>query len=298
MIVGLFLMMGAAKSLAKPPSGNPYDFVVAFAMGAGGLWMVVNHLITGKKWSKWVSRILAILLVLMIAYLGYRIQSNIESNKKFGNVLRKFADDAEKTPDNGTLPKFKSPGDGTVDKDIQVMNDMLQETFSVMDRMNKELDSVGDKPVYDLSVLSSKTSLKAEIQKRIESYHIIQKWQPELPRAIFDAISKKVDSYNRPDKQEIIRAIEGARPTFVHQSETMCNLLAKKQTAEQAYLSFMASKDYQFKDGKVFFRTQTAAQSEQYRALMQRIEDSTNEMEAFRQQWLSEVKKKAEKFGQ
>jgi len=37
---------------------------------------------------------------------------------------------------------------------------------------------------------------------------------------------------------------------------------------------------------------------EQYRALMQRIEDSTNEMEAFRQQSLSEVKKNAEKFGQ
>jgi len=71
-----------------------------------------------------------------------------------------------------------------------------------------------------------------------------------------------------------------------------------KQTAEQAYLSFMAGKDYQLKDGKVFFRTQTAAQSEQYRALMQRIEDSTDEMGAFRQQSLSEVKKKVEKFGQ
>jgi hypothetical protein len=40
--------------------------------------------------------------------------------------------------------------------------------------------------------------------------------------------------------------------------EQMCNLLEKKETAEQAFLSFMASRDYQIKDGQMIFRSRTA----------------------------------------
>jgi hypothetical protein len=199
---------------------------------------------------------------------------------------------------NGTLPKFNPPGDKALDVESRILIDTGQVMVSVMGRMNEELDSVGEKPVFDFSVLSSKTTLQEEISKRIESYHIVQKWQPELPRLLFDAMKKKVDSYNDPHKEKIIRGIEqgmiNQRPMF----ETMCNLLEKKETAEQAFLSFMASNDYQFKDGKVFFRSRTATQSEQYNALSQRVGDSYKEIEAFRKQHLDDMKKSAQKFGQ
>ena len=233
-----------------------------------------------------------------VAGMGYRMQSNIAGhrlNKQFGNVLQEFADDAEKSLDTGVLPKFKPPGDKTLDSEILVLNDILQEAFSVMGRINEELDNVNEKPVFDPLVLSSRASLKAEAEKRVESQRIIQKWQPELPRAIFDAIAKKVASYNRSDKQEIIRAIERARPKLFHQSETICNLRDKKEAAELAFLSFMASNDYQSKDGEVRFPTQAASQ--QYLRLSQNIQDNADEMEAFRQQTLSRARERAEKFG-
>src|SRR5262249_27539620 len=115
---------------------------------------------------------------------------------------------------------------------------------------------------------------------------------------VLDAMKKKVDSYNDPHKENIIRGTEqgliNQRPMF----ERMFNLLEKKETAEQAFLSFMASNDYQFKDGKVFFRGQTATQSEQYNALGQRVEDSYKEIDALRKQRLDEMKKRVAKFGQ
>jgi hypothetical protein len=298
LIVGLVLMGIGSQSMKKPPSGNPYDLIVGLTFGAIGLWVVVNHLITGKKWSKWVSLTLAILLGLGLTGLGYRIQSNSERNKRFGNVLRGFADEAEKSMENGTLPKFNPPGDKTLDVESRVLTDMAQAMISVMGRMNKELEDVYEKDVFDLSVLSNKASLKAEAEKRIESQRIIQKWRPELPRLVFDAMKTKVDSYNHRDKEQIIRGMEEAminqRPMF----ETMFNLLEKKETAEQDFLSFMASRDYQIKDGQMIFRSRTATQSEQYNALGQRVEDSYKEIEAFRKQRLDDMKKNAQKFGQ
>jgi hypothetical protein len=229
---------------------------------------------------------------------GERFASNIERNKRFGNVLQGFADEVEKSMKNGTLPKFNPPGDKTLAVESRILTEIIACPMSVIGRMNEELDSVSEKPVFDPSVLSSKTNLKEEIQKRIKSYHIVQKWQPELPRLVFDAMKKKVDSYNHADKEEIIRGIEQAmtnqRPMF----EQMCNLLEKKETAEQAFLSFMASRDYQIKDGQMIFRSRTATQSEQYNALGQRVEDSYKEKEAFRKQRLDDMKKSAEKFNQ
>ena len=215
----------------------------------------------------------------------------------FGDVLRGFADEAEKSMKNGTLPKFNPPGDKTLGLESRILTDTAQATVSVMGRMNVELESVGEKPVFDSSVLSNKTTLKEEISKRIESYHIVQKWQPELPRLVFDAMKKKVDSYNHPDKEKIIRGIEQAMINQHPMFETLCSLLEKQETAEQAFLSFMASRDYQIKDGQMIFRSRTAAQSEQYSALCQRVEDSYKEIEAFRKQRLDDMKKNVEKFG-
>jgi hypothetical protein len=300
LIIGLLLMYaGMHPNKNEPPSNNPMDLPVRLGIAAVGLWMLVNYWISSQKWSKWISLAFAMLLAAGVIYLGYRIQSNVERNKRFGHVLRGFADEAEKSMENGTFPKFNSSGDKALDVESRVLADTVQAMVSVMGRMNEELDSVGAKSVFDSSVLSNKTTLKEEISKRIKSYHIIERWQSELPGLVSDAIKKKVDSYNdHPDKEKIIRGIEqgmiNERPRF----ETMFNLLEKKETAEQAFLSFMASADYQFKDGKVFFRSQTATQSEQYNALGQRVEDSYKEIEAFRKQRLDEIKKRAEKFGE
>ena len=175
----------------EPPSANPMDLPVRLGFTAAGLWMWVNYWMTRQKWSKWISLAFAMLLASGVIYLGYRIQSNVERNKRFGGVLRGFTDDAEKSMKNGTLPKFNPPGDKALDVESRVLTDMAQATVSVVGRMNEELDSVGAKPVFDPSVLSSKTTLKEEINKRIESYHIVQKWQPQLPSLVFDAMKKK-----------------------------------------------------------------------------------------------------------
>ena len=116
------------------------------------------------------------------------------------------------------------------------------------------------------------------------------------PRHAIDAMKKKVDSYNGPDKEKIIRGIEQGLIDQRPMSERMFNVLEKKETAEQAFLSFMARSDYQLNDGKVFFRNGTATQSEQYNALAQRVEDSYKEIEEFRKQRLDEMKKRAAKF--
>jgi hypothetical protein len=274
------------------------DLPVRLSFTAAGLWMWVNYWVTRQKWSKWISLAFAMLLASGVIYLGYRIQSNVEQNKRFGNVLRGIADEAEESIKNGTLPKFNPPGDKTLDVESRVLTDMAQAVISVQGRMNEELNGVDEKPVFDHSVLSNKTSLKAEIQKRIKSYHIIQKWQPELPRLVLGAMKTKVDSYNDPHKEEIIRGMEQAMIKYRTVVETLCNLLEKKEAAEQAFLSFMASTDYQIKDGQIIFRNETAKQSEQYNALGQRVEDSYKEIEAARQQSLTDMKKRAETFGQ
>jgi hypothetical protein len=298
LVIGTLLMFaGMHHNTNEPPSNNPMDLPVRLGFTAAGLWMWVNYWVTRKKWSKWISLAFAMLLASGVIYLGFRIQSNVERNKRFGDVLRGFTDEAEKSMKNGTLPNLNPPRDKALDLESRLFTDMAQAMLSVMGRMNEELDSVGEKPVYDASVLSSKTTLKEEINKRIESYHIVHKWQPQLLSLVSDAMKKKVDSYNDPDKEKIIRGMEqglsNQRPMF----ERMFNLLEKKETAEQAFLSFMASSDYQFNDGKVFSRNGTATQSEQYNALAQRVEDSHKEIETFRKQRLDEMKKSAAKFG-
>jgi hypothetical protein len=296
-IGGLLMYAGIHRNTNEPPSNNPMDLPVRLGITAAGLWMCVNFWIPKKNWSRWISLTFALLLALGVIYLGYRAQSNFERNKRFGDVLRGFTDEAEKSMKNGTVPKFNSTRDKALDPESRLLTDMGQAMVSVMGRMNEELESVGEKPVFDPSVLSSKTTLKEEINKRIESYHIVQKWQPQLLSEVSDAMKKKVDSYNDPDKKKIIGGMEQAMIDQRPMVETMCNLLEKKETAEQAFLSFMASSDYQFRDGKVFFRDRTATQSEQYNAFGQRVEDSYKEIEAFRKQRLDEMKKRADKFG-
>jgi hypothetical protein len=297
-IGGLLMYAGTRRNTNEPPSDNPMDLPVKLGFIAAGLWMWVNYWVTRQKWSKWISLAFAMLLASGVIYLGYRLQSNFERNKRFGDVLRGFTDEAEKSMKNGTLPKFNPPADKALDLESRLLTDMGQAMVSVMGRMNEELESVGEKPVFDPSVLSSKTTLKEEINKRIESYHIVQKWQPQLLSEVSDAMKKKVDSYNHPDKEKIIGGMEQAMIEQRPMVETMCNLLEKKETAEQAFLSFMASSDYEFKDGKVLFRGLTATQSEQYDTLGQRVEDSYKEIEAFRKERLDEMKKRAAKFGQ
>ena len=297
-IGGLLIFAGMRHNTNEPPSGNPMDLPVRLSLTAAGLWMWVNYWITRQKWSKWISLAVAMLLASGVIYLGYRIQSNVERNKRFGNVLRGFADEAEKSVNDGYLPNFNPPGDKTLDVESRFLTDMAQAIVSVQRRMNKELEDVYEKDVFDPAVLGNKTSLKAEIQKRIESYHIIQKWQPELPRLVLDATKTKVDSYNDPHKEEISRNIEQAMIKYRTVVETLCSLLEKKEATEQAFLSFMASTDYQIKDGQIIFRNETAKQSEQYNALGQRVEDSYKEIEAARRQSLTDMKEHAEKFAQ
>src|SRR5262249_7410017 len=240
-IGGLLMWAGMHPNTNQPPSNNPMDLPVRLGITAAGLWMWVNYWITRQKWSKWISLAVAMLLASGPIYLGYRLESNFERNKRFAGVLRGLTDEAEKSVKNGTALNFNPPpGDKPLDLESRLVTDVFQEMGSVIARMNEELEGVGEKPVFDPSVLSSKTLLKEEINKRIASYHIIEKWQPQLPTLILDAMKKKVDSYNDPHKEDIIRGMEQAIRNQGPNFDPMCNLLEKKETTEQAFLSFMA----------------------------------------------------------
>src|SRR5439155_2347681 len=110
-IGGLLMYAGMHPYKNEPPSDNPMDLPVRLGFTAAGLWMWVNYWITRQKWSKWISLAFAMLLASGVIYLGYRIQSNVERNKRFGDVLRGFSDETEKSMKNGTLPKLNQSGE-------------------------------------------------------------------------------------------------------------------------------------------------------------------------------------------
>jgi hypothetical protein len=148
--------------------------------------------------------------------------------------------------------------------------------------------------------LSTKTGLEAEARKRIESQRIIEKYRNGLLPHAIDAFRQKAATYNIPDKQkqDIMRGFEAARPTFSHQSETMCNLLEKKERTELDFLNFMASayNEYELKDGKIFFHSATVRQ--RYPELAKSVEDTAKDIAAFRKEQLEKANSNIQKLSQ
>ncbi len=98
-------------------------------------------------------------------------------------------------------------------------------------------------------------------------------------------------SYNIPDEQKknALAGLEDTRTSFSRQSETMFNVLGKKEKNELDFLYFMAGSfnEYELKDGKLFFHNAMARQ--RYIELAKSIEDTARETAAARKEWLNNV---------
>jgi hypothetical protein len=309
--VGWLLLVGAfnnlLRNLPNDPGRHDLTYLISYLvlnllLVAIGVWLVVNS--EGKR-SKWPTRALILFVGLLLFAVGvayYLQKQKEESNKKFGNALRAFANDVQRYSEEGgtgSLPTVKPTGDATNDLGGRVINDIFQEIASVSAGMNKELNGLEEKNVFETSVLTNKTSLEAEARKRIESERIIEKCRSDLPHAI-DAVRQKAVSYNISDeqKQALMRALEEFRPNFSHQSETMFNLREKKEKTEVDFLYFMAGayNEYELKGGKLLFRSAEARQK--YNQLAKTIENTAKDYEAFRKEQLQKANSNIQKLSQ
>jgi hypothetical protein len=260
-----------------------------------GVWLMISY------WAKRPIRALVIVglgWLLVVVAVAFTLEKSAESNKHFGNSMRAFANDAQHyIGAGGSPPTFKPTGDAANDLFGRVMNDLSQEIYPVMARMNAELNSLREKDVYETSVLTNTASLETEARKRIEGQRIIEKYRHDLPNA-FEAFRQKLASYNVPDaqKKNAVAGFEDARAYFSQKSETMFNLLGKKEKTELDFLRFMDGtfNEYELKDGKISFHNAMARQT--YQGLTKSIDDTAKEIGAFRKEQLDGVNANIQKL--
>jgi hypothetical protein len=305
LVGGCLLLAGASNSLRNPSpeiwSGDPVSKITYFAVGlllAGiGAGLAISYL---AKRPRGALLIMSVAWLLIVASMVYSVLKSSESNNRFGNAVRAFSEDANQYWEDGAKgnpPTLKATGDATNDSVGRVINGVFQEIAPVIANMNRELGALEEKGVFETSVLSNKTTLETEARKRIDSQRAIARYRNDLPRA-FDGFQKKLESYNMPDNEEknALAGFQDARATFSQKSETMFNLLGKKEKAEFDFLSFMAGafNEYKLNNRKISFQNPVIGQ--RYGELAKNVEDTAEEIAAFRKEWGNDLNANIQKL--
>jgi hypothetical protein len=117
-------------------------------------------------------------------------------------------------------------------------------------------------------------------------------------RAPLTDFKKKLESYNMPDneKKNALAGFQDARVTFSQKSETMFNLLGKKEKAEFDFLSFMAGafSEYKLNNRKISFQNPVIGQ--RYDELAKNVEETAEEIAAFREEWGNDLNANIQKL--
>jgi hypothetical protein len=219
--------------------------------------------------------VVGLMLVALVTGLIKRHELR-ETKRKAAVTLN---DLAQQLQSGGPARQIPSTGNAEMDAILQIVVDSSNQMRADTEKMDTEIAQLQE--IDLLAVVTNKTAIKAELGKRTTAQRIIQKHKQDAA-AIVESARQRYLAARIPEavKQEALRTLGKDGPVQARLDESH-SLRIRRQQAESELLQFMYTEFGHFwlANGKVSFAT--AANPAQYNRLLQRLQEVSDEAEAF-----------------
>ena len=271
-------------------------------LGAAALaWTV--HGLFGKR-KGYMFLVFAITWVLVMAWCGIKFregfnESRIKSQEEHNQITTlasNFLGYAQNEK-GGSLDKIKASLDGNKNLVLIPVMEFSKSLAEVVEKRDQSIAGLQKRDIYDLSLLTNKPAMQAEMQKRLQSQEFVNIFKTNVNK-IIENTRRRYDQINAPEKDKLssLHGFEQSITAKAPERENSYRLLVAQQKGEYDYLQFMVDsfKDYQIKDGKIYFSTDEALAG--YNSHLKTIDDTEKEMADLRKTMLDSTKKTAEQL--
>jgi hypothetical protein len=166
-----------------------------------------------------------------------------------------------------------------------------------VEKRDQSLAALQERDIYDLSLLTNKSDMELEMQKRLSGQEIVKTFKTNVNEIIENTL-RRYEQIDAPEKAKL-SSLKGFEESIKKQEpgrENSYRLLTAQQKGEYDYLQFLCDsfKDYQIKDGKILFTTDESLAG--YNAKLKIIDATEKEMAELRQSMLDSSKKSAQQL--
>ncbi|MGA9452763.1 MAG: hypothetical protein WBW41_15630 [Verrucomicrobiia bacterium] len=178
----------------------------------------------------------------------------------------------------GDLPQFKPTGDADTDAFDRATRDFYGQYLQELQKSRQDIAALQEIDVFDALLLTNKAALETEIQKRIAGQRIIEQFATNAVQMLDDFRHRlRLLIVSDEFLQGSLRGFDKTAP----QSKEMFASWVNSQKADEDFLRFLHNnfEDYELKDGKIFFVSQTNVQK--YAELSQRVLDAQTKIDEF-----------------
>ena len=190
------------------------------------------------------------------------------------NVLEHFAQGGFE----GDLPEFITTGDADLDKCFLAMRSFYAEYYPRWRQMKAQFDLLQESAISDDTVLTNKSHLSSEIQKRIAGQELTAAFRTNA-FIMFAELKRNLSGLNVKDEygQGMLRSVDNMSP----QIEAMFAASEKSQKTEQGLLQFLYANfdDYQVGNGEIHFGSESNRQ--RYGVLVKDVQDAVSQVDDF-----------------
>jgi hypothetical protein len=239
------------------------------------IWLTIRDM-KGKTEKLFACSVILAAVTAIGTY--YFLDARQKTKEKAAESSRQFVSDLNslqefvKNGAVGDIPKFKPTGDADTDACLPTFNDFWQNYIQAYRKANVEFQALDEKDVFDDSVfvVSNKSILETEIQKRVTAQKIIQELSTNT-LSLFENSKKEIATLKVSNeyKNGLLTGINGMSSQYDKYFAAQIKII----NAEQDYLRFMYDifDGYQLKDN-----ADTERESSN---LVQRIQDSRTEFQ-------------------
>jgi hypothetical protein len=287
--LGVIALIAAFGMIAVTVTfGNPSDkaaeafgkIIFDLLMFAGGLtWCIFGG---SSKRTRFAflgfSTIYAIsILVFVCIFWTNKYRSNEMANSVTNNLTSMV-----QRATNGEVPQMSPTGDTDIDSTLGPLNNFFHDVFGSLNQMEVEIAALHQEDVFSASVLTTPSSIQDEINKRVASKSIIERYQEGIPAMIESA---RAEYSSLPESQEIrdgaLKGFNNAVNGRVPQLQAMFTLRLQQEAAQENFLRFILASfaDYKWTDKTISFRTHTNVTK--YNDLVQAMVKTVEDAQAF-----------------
>jgi hypothetical protein len=226
-------------------------------------------------------------VIFFINYEHGREQQEVDKNL-VSNVSRVL-----ETVANGGSPsdaKIQPTGSSDLDAVLTKVIQLTSQVYGLLDGMEAEINALHQESVFADFVLTNKTKLASETQKRLAGQAIIEKYQNSLAPTV-EAARNEIASLNVSEsvKRGALAGFDKSIKKQAPRMEEMFKVRIRREKAEAGFLQFMLNAFTRYKlDGKsISFSLSEHLQA--YKKLAQEISLAEAAGKAFQEQQLEEM---------
>ena len=271
-------------------------------LGAAALaWTV--HSSFGKR-KGYMFLVFAITWALVMAWCAIKFregfnESRAKSKAEHNQVTTLASNFLEyaQNEKGGSLDKVKASLNDNKDSVLIPVTEFSNNLIEAVEKRDRGIAGLQERDIYDLSLLTNKTAMEAEMQKRLQGQEFVNLFKTNVDE-IIENTRRRYDQINAPekDKMKSLHGFEQSITAKAPERENSYRLLIAQQKGEYDYLQFLVDsfKDYQIKDGKIYFSTDEALAG--YNNHLKSIDDTEKEIADLRKAMLGSTKRTAEQL--